>query len=169
MSFLSKIFGTGVKEVIESASEIADKFITTPDEKKAFQLELEKLATDKQQAMVEAAQSEMDSILKDIQDARSTNTRIQETDKSSFLAKNMAYLIDIMVTLIWAGLALYIVASVFKLIAHQNQVDMTVVMALFAAVTSQFTTVITFHRGSSAGSVSKEKMLMKLNKEPQKL
>jgi hypothetical protein len=41
MSWLGKVFSTGVKEAASGIAEIADRFIETPDEKARFALEVE--------------------------------------------------------------------------------------------------------------------------------
>lgn len=165
MSFIDKIFGGGIKDVVTGISDIADKYITTPDEKKAFQLEVERMKTEKEKQLIDSAQAEMSAYLKDVQDARGTNVQIQTTEKAGWLAKNIAYLIDVIVTLLWAALTTYIIMRVLNILSNEKQPDMSVVLGIYAAITGQFTTVLSFHRGSSAGSSSKDKTIQKLTQE----
>ncbi len=54
MSFLTKIFGGGVSEVIGAVGGVVDKFVTTGDEKHKMKMELEQVIT-QQLAITEAS------------------------------------------------------------------------------------------------------------------
>ncbi len=45
--FLSKIFSTGVKEVVGSVADVIDRFVQTKDEKQAALIEIEKVVTER--------------------------------------------------------------------------------------------------------------------------
>jgi hypothetical protein len=88
-------------------------------------------------------------------DARKMNSEIQNSATASWLAKNIAYCVDMAIV---AG-ALFMTFIVFVVgVPEQNKA-----MA-FSALGSLWTltgTVVNFHRGSSAGSKAKTEELMK--------
>jgi hypothetical protein len=88
-------------------------------------------------------------------DARKMNSEIQNSATASWLAKNIAYVIDIAII---AG-ALTMTFVVFIIGVPEQNKSMA-----FTALGSLWTltgTVVNFHRGSSAGSKAKTEELMK--------
>lgn len=59
MSFLSKIFGSGIKEVADGVGGIIDKFVTTDAEKAAAKLEIERLLQADRMKLQESLQIEL--------------------------------------------------------------------------------------------------------------
>jgi hypothetical protein len=88
--------------------------------------------------------------------ARQMNIAIQESANASTLAKNLAYLLDIGIV---AGTVLLIMLLYFQAIPVANK-DIAY-MALGSLLT-MCGTVVNFHRGSSAGSKSKDDSTAKL-------
>ncbi len=163
-----------VSEIIEQLADEADRFITTPDEKKQFQLERERLTAAAREAEAARAARAEELLaeaerqwLADLADARQMNARLQEAAASSWMARNIAYLIDVFVTLIWGGLTLYIIARIFNLVdGGQGSPDLTAIMGIYAGITASFTTVLSFHRGTSRGSESKDLTIRNILNRP---
>tara|TARA_R110000868_G_scaffold357876_1_gene619391 strand:+ start:371 stop:901 length:531 start_codon:yes stop_codon:yes gene_type:complete len=166
MSFISDIFSGGAKGLLDGVTNILDKFIASPDEKaKAVQAlteatnsHIEKMAELAQKSVdseLNAKQAALDSAVKDTIAARDMNAKLQG-DKASWMAKNIAYLIDSFVTVIWGGLTFYIILHILQLVSTTESVDFTAVMGIYAAVTAAFTTILSFHRGSSVGAKTKD-------------
>ena len=61
MTWLSDVFSGTIGGLVDSIGKLADRFITTPDEKKAFELELQKLVEAKQQDAELTLRSEIES------------------------------------------------------------------------------------------------------------
>lgn len=59
ISWLGSLFGGGVGDVVESIGNVADRFITSGEEKQAFKLELERLLQSRDQSIQESIQSEI--------------------------------------------------------------------------------------------------------------
>jgi len=91
----------------------------------------------------------------DLSNARSNNTEIQKSQFSSWMAKNVPFILDLFIGIIWGAMTIFIVAKYFKLVDNVN-VDFTGVLGIYAAVTGQFSAIVQFHRGSSAGSKMKD-------------
>jgi hypothetical protein len=88
-------------------------------------------------------------------DARKMNSEIQNSTTASWLAKNIAYVID--VAIIAGALTMTFVVFIVG-VPEQNK------SMAFTALGSLWTltgTVVNFHRGSSAGSKAKTEEMMK--------
>lgn len=163
MSIFGKIFGTGVGEVLKPVSDILDNVITNKEEKIKAQAELEKVLNDYMIQKEQMANAAVEMYLKDTQDARQMNARVQESEKASWLSKNIAYLIDLLLTLVWSGITVFLVARAINLIEVKS-VDLTSILSIYATVTAVFTTVLYFHRGTSKSSESKNEVIKNLSK-----
>lgn len=93
--------------------------------------------------------------MQDLANARGSNVKIQETQFASWMAKNVPYLIDMFIMLIWGGLTLYFAARFLNIIG-ENNVDLSPLLGIYAGVTGLATQVLNFHRGSSMGSRLKD-------------
>lgn len=141
-----------------------DGLFTSKEEKLAKANELAKIEAEMtaavQAQMLEFAKlnlEEAKAYMADTQDARANNSRIQESEKASWLAKNVAYMIDLFLTVLWGGVTIILFLKIFKVAAQE--VDMISLMALHGTVTAVFMTVLNFHRGTSKGSEDKSKQL----------
>lgn len=144
-----------------------DGLFTSKEEKMAKINELAKieadLKTQLEAQMLEWAKLNLEEAkvyLADTQDARMNNVKIQESDKASWLSKNVAYIIDLFLTLLWGIVTIILFLKIFKIAA--SDVDMISLMALHGTVTAVFMTVLNFHRGTSRGSEEKQKQLNKM-------
>lgn len=154
---LGKLIGSKVVDAADTIANIADKFIQTKEDKDKFSLELLQAKADIE-LKASTLEKDIDEMyLKDIQDARSSNARIQESDKASWLSKNVGYMIDIFLAVLWGTITIIMFLKIFKVAAQD--VDMISLMALHGTVTAVFMNTVTFHRGSSKGSEDKSKEL----------
>ena len=155
--FIAKLVGGKAVEAVDTIANIADKFIQTKEEKDAFALELLKAKADIElkNATLEKDIDEM--YLKDTQDARNANARIQESDKASWLSKNVGYIIDLFLATLWGTVTVIMFLKIFKVTTMD--IDMISLMGLHGTVTAVFMTVVNFHRGTSKGSEDKSKEL----------
>lgn len=142
--------GKGAKEVIDS--------INAPKEAKLeAETKLQELITKHQEYVLGQANDLEKAYLQDVQDARGANSKVQDSANASWMAKNVAYLIDIFICLIWGSLSVYIAAIWIQII--ETKADMTGILSLYATVTAVFMTVLNFHRGTSRGSERKQETL----------
>jgi hypothetical protein len=126
-------------------------------------LAIEKEANRASETITAQANDLEKAYLADVSNARETNAKIQG-DKPSWLAKNLAYIIDLFVAMLWGGLTCYLMVIMLNLAPKQMGVDYTAVTAVWGGVTGLFTTVLNFHRGSSQGSADKQKLIDKMQK-----
>lgn len=104
-------------------------------------------------------QNDLPLILADLANARAMNIEIQNSDKASWMAKNIAYIIDIMLSTVWSFVTFYLVGKAMNLIKDQS--DLTAVLSIYSTITAVFMVTLNFHRGTSQGSKDKGKQLEK--------
>jgi hypothetical protein len=80
--------------------------------------------------------------------ARDSNTKIQESQYASFLAKNAAYIIDFVIVI---ATVLLITLMYFKGVPTENK---EIAFTAVGALLTMCGTILNFHRGSSSGSKS---------------
>ena len=160
MSFIANIIGkvtsTGAANIVESVGNVADKFITTGQEKEEFKAEVAKEINRHIEAMAAAQNSELETLIKDMDSARDMNSRIQESDKASWLSKNIAYIID----------CVFVVAFILMLVMIFNKAvpesNKELFYTGFGLLGANVSTILNFHRGTSIGSERKQKQIDKI-------
>lgn len=171
MPLLDKIkglFAGKASDLVDSITSAVDEFTMSKEEKAAFTEKIQAMANAHTEKMaelaIEEARVEIEaeaSRLADVANSRDMNKSIQESDKASWLSKNVAYCVDIFVILIWGCMTCYLLGTALKLLKTSN-VDLTGIYGLYASVTAVAMTIINFHRGSSAGSERKQRQLEKM-------
>ena len=144
----------GGKNPIDSVKDLIGEFHLSPEDKQKATEFLETKAQhwrDFESQMIALDNANTAS-------ARDMNSKIQG-DKPTWMAKNMAYLIDLFVCIIWGGFTFYITARVFHLDVVDQKIDLAPVLGIYAGVCTQFGIILNFHRGSSQGSVDKQRTI----------
>lgn len=158
--FITKIFSGKAAEIATSVTDGLDKLFTSKEEKLAAQLKIEEQVNSHIEKMTELANTEVELYLKDTQSARDANVAIQNSDKASWLAKNVGYILDLFLGAIWGSITIFIIAKALKLV--DSSADMTAVLSIYGTVTAVFMMSMNFHRGTSKGSEDKSKELKEL-------
>jgi len=158
IGFIDKLFtskdGKGIfAQVLEGASNIIDKYHISPEDKMAIQVEFDKVMDEKRQAAIAIYQQDA----ADTDSARKMNIAIQG-DKPSWLAKNISYVLAILITCAWIVLS----TVLFKAIVSKDLEHYEAILALYSTVTGMTTIVIGFYFGSSHGSAEKQKTIDRL-------
>lgn len=91
--------------------------------------------------------------LDDVKNSRETNVAIQESDKASWMAKNVGYIIDL--TLIFSFL-LMLVIIVYRAVPEENK---ELFYMSFGSLGTFAATSIYWHRGSSQSSSNKQNFI----------
>lgn len=103
--------------------------------------------------------NELKEYLNDVQDARRANVEIQTSSEASWLAKNLAYIIDLAIVLSTIVLAMLLY---YKRIPVENK---EIAYSLLGLLFAQLVTVINFHRGTSKSSSDKQLQINELLKK----
>jgi hypothetical protein len=161
MGLLGNLFSGGAEKLIGTIGGVVDNLVTSKEEKEQLKIELAKEINRHNETTEAEITKRFEAELKDTADARNSNTRIQESDKASFWAKNTAYFLDIFIGLIWGSITIFLVAKALNL-AESIHADMTAVLSIYSTVTAIFMICVTFHRGTSKGSQDKDKQISKM-------
>jgi len=165
MSWITDIFSSGASNLVDSVSGLLGKVVTTKGEKIQLDNEMKKAELQFQEDMARLSKEEQEMYLKDTQGAREMNEKIQESVTASWAAKNMAYVYDVFILMVWGSLTTYIVLrwiGIIQTTLDGKQIDMSGVLGIYSGVTALATMIIQFHRGSSQGSRDKTQLIDKM-------
>lgn len=147
MNPLTDIAVTAVGKVIESVGNAADALLTSDDERNKAEIELRRIDGDIEKAY-----------LADTDSARKHDSSVQESQHASYLAKNVAYWMDLFIVSATFGLAYMIL---FKDIPQGNK---ELIYTMFGSLLTLCLAVVNFHRGSSVRSQQKDETISRLTK-----
>lgn len=154
---IKDIFSGGVKSavsgVLDGASGIISKLKADPTKVVEVERDLETLRVNAELKITELANDLEKAYLADTQNSRDANVKIQESDKASWLAKNVGYCIDIFLILVFCAMLIVII---YKVVPVDNKELFYTSFGLLGSYVGQS---ISFHRGTSAGSHAKQKQL----------
>lgn len=154
--FIGKLLSGGVGDIVEKIGGVADKFIQTKEEKEAFSLELLKAKADIEQKAADLEAKVEEAYIKDIQDARSSFTRIQESDKASWLAKNILPILTVGVTLGFFGLLFYMLKY------DVPTANKDILNIMLGSLGTAWISIVGYFFGSSAGSKANADVIRKI-------
>lgn len=135
--------------------DIEAKELTNEDKQKIMdsQIEIMKIDFDKLKLETEAKLEDKRLDIQNTNNAQIMNTQIQASEFSSKLAKNTAYIIDLVLVL--SLVVLVFCLFIFKLPIENKELAYT----MFGSFLMYVGTVINFHRGSSKGSNEKQELI----------
>jgi ABC-type siderophore export system fused ATPase/permease subunit len=156
-NFLNKIFSGGVGSVIDSVSNVVDKFVQTKEEKDAANLELQKVLNNHLEVMEQEATKQLEVYQKEMDSARNREIQIATADKAPLLNKIVTPILALSVIALTFVL-FYIL--MFKPVGAEKDI-IIYVLGVLSAVCTQ---VISYYFGSSQGSAQKQTQIDKLIK-----
>lgn len=157
--FLKNLISGKGSDIIESVGNVADRFITTGQEKAEFNAEVQKEINRHIETLTTESNKELQLYLADTANARDMNSKIQESDKASWLSKNIAYMIDGLIILSF----IVMLVMIFNRVVPDSNKELF--YTGFGLLGGFVGTVINFHRGTSKGSENKQKQLDKLSEK----
>ena len=159
--FIGKLIDDyGEKLVLQGVQKLTgidlSKEELTPEDKQKImdsQIEIMKIDFDKLKLETEAKLEDKRLDIQNTNNAQVMNTQIQASEFSSKLAKNTAYIIDLVLVL--SLVVLVFCLFIFKLPIENKELAYT----MFGSFLMYVGTVINFHRGSSKGSNEKQELI----------
>ena len=135
--------------------DLSKEELTNEDKQKIMdsQIEIMKIDFEKIKLETEAKLEDKRLDIQNTNNAQIMNTQIQASEFSSKLAKNTAYIIDLVLVL--SLVALVFCLFIFKLPIENKELAYT----MFGSFLMYVGTVINFHRGSSKGSNEKQELI----------
>jgi hypothetical protein len=166
MSWITDIFSTGATSLVDSVSGLLGKVVTTKGEKIQLDNELKKAQMQYNEDLAKLSVEEQQLYLQDTANARDMNAKIEGSPTASWMSKNMPYIYDIFILVIWGSMTIYIILRWLGYIETTNKnLDMTGVLGIYSGVTALATMIIQFHRGSSQGSKDKTEIIKNMNQQ----
>lgn len=151
-----------VSPLIQGASDIISKFKADPSKVAEYAAEFDQLKLKAQGDALAVSTTIMELHEKDMENARNANVSIQTSDKPSWIAKNIPYLIAAYVLFIWGAVTLYIVGRFLNIIVADPNVNLTALLSLHTGITTLAAAIIYFYFGSSSGSAAKSDQIERL-------
>ena len=146
----------GVKAL--TGIDLESKELTAEDKQKIMDSQIEIMKIDFEKFKEDNRAKEFITIQdnQNTSNARDNNTKVQESDKASWLAKNTPFILDFIIVF-----AVFILGCslLFVQIPEEN---IQIVNIMFGALLGIMGTVYNYHRGSSNGSAAKNELINKL-------
>lgn len=148
-----KLVVTGIEKLV--GIDLSKEELTPEDKQKIMdsQIEIMKIDFEKLKLETEAKLEDKRLNIQNTNNAQVMNTQIQTSEFSSKLAKNTAYIIDLVLVL--SLVVLVFCLFIFKLPIENKELAYT----MFGSFLMYVGTVINFHRGSSKGSNEKQELI----------
>ena len=153
---VSKIAGDKAADIVTSVGNVADKFITTGQEKEEFKAEVQKEVNRHIEAMATAQNSELETLMKDMDSARNREIQIATSDKAPMINKIIQ---PILALLLLGSCFVMWYTILFKDIPQEKEM---LVAGIVGSLTTIAMGVVGYYFGSSIGSRNKQDQLDKM-------
>lgn len=159
-NFFTQLFSAGASSLVEAVGDAIDKNVTSDEERQELELELSKASMHYDIEMAKLGMDETKAYLADTSSARDNQSRVQESEHASWLAKNVHPLLAVSII----GLTFFL----YYWIMGQNWAEMgnngkkEIIIYIIGALTTVSTQVAAYYFGSSQGSKDKQKSLYEI-------
>lgn len=166
MSIITDLFANGAANLLQGASKIVGEVVKDPNQMAQINEQLQSLVTTHQEAMAKIADDQLSKQLADVASARNMEVKLNEATSAGWMAKNIAPMLAIGITLVWGSLTIYLLMNMLNLIAKDPSVNMTAVLGVYSALTGMEGIILNFEFGSSKSSQSKDETISKIAQQP---
>jgi hypothetical protein len=153
---IGKIAGDKAADIVTSVGEVADKFITTGQEKEEFKAELTKEVNRHIEALSVEQNKELETIIKDMDSARNREIQIATSDKVPKLNKLITPILGLFVTVGFFGL---LTLAAYKAFPPENERMLDI---MTGSLGTAWIGIVMYYFGSSASSSRKQDSLDKM-------
>lgn len=165
-NFLTSLFSSGATSLVTAVGDAIDKVVTSDEEKKQLDNEINKASMQYELQMATLGAQETQAYLADTASARDNQSRVQESEHASWMAKNIHPLLAVAIIGLTFFMYWYIAfsdTSTSKIMAPNSPMK-DIVIYILGALTTVATQVVSYFFGSSSGSTEKSKTLNALAK-----
>ena len=160
--FLASLFAGGASTLVESVGKAIDSVVTSDEEKISLENELRRAEMSHKAEMRLLDIEETGLFINDISSAREEQSRVQESENASWLAKNIQpflALLLVVLTFFMFGRALFggIAAN-----SHESNITMMILGALISIDTQ----IVSYFFGASRDSINKDMKNIPVTKSP---
>ena len=156
-NFLASLFSAGAGNLVEAVGDAIDKNFTSDEERKELEAEMAKASLTYEVEMANLGLEEKKAYLADTSSAREHQSRVQESEHASWLAKNVHPMLAVCIIGLTFFMYFWIIQGDMTKIADKGVKD--IVIYILGALTTIATQVASFYFGSSQGSKDKQKSL----------
>ena len=156
-NFFTNLFSSGASSLVEAVGDAIDKNFTTDEEKKALEAEMAKAAMQHEAEMKRLGLDEKKAYLADTASARDSQTRIQESDQASWLAKNVHSMLAVAIIGLTFFMYYWIIGTDPEKLSDSGVKE--IIIYILGALTTIATQVVAYYFGSSQGSKDKQKSI----------
>lgn len=161
MSFFTDIFSSGASSLVTAVGDAIDKNVTSDEERKELDNEIGKATMQYELQMAALGLQETQAYLGDTASARDNQSRVQESEHASWLAKNVHPILAFAIIGLTFFMYWYIAFSKESstMLMTPNSPMKDIVIYILGALTTVATQVVSYFFGSSSGSADKSKAL----------
>lgn len=156
----------GLKGIGDIADGIISKFKADPTKVAELKEDIQQAMMADRMEMEKIAEAKYEAQLKDIEDARNMQIKLNQSAMASWLSKNINPLLALFVSLIWGAMTVYLVLRMLNFIAANPNVNMTAVLGVYSAISGTMGILMNFYFGSSHSSQSKDETIATIAKQP---
>jgi len=156
-NYITSLFCSGASSIIEAVGDAIDKNFTTDEERKELEAEMLKTSMRFEFEMAKLDIEEKKAYLEDTASAREHQSRIQESETSSWLAKNIHSMMAIAIIGLTFIMYFWILSGDISKISDTGEKE--IIIYILGALTTVSTQVAAFYFGSSQGSKDKQKSI----------
>ncbi|MBW8190361.1 hypothetical protein K0504_04870 [Neiella marina] len=155
--FFANLFSAGASSLVEAVGDAIDKNFTSDEERQALEAEMAKASMQYELEMATLGLEEKKVHLADTASARDHQSRVQESEHASWLAKNVHPLLAVGIIGLTFFMYFWIIQGDLSEIDKNGVKD--IVIYILGALTTIATQVAAYYFGSSQGSKDKQKSL----------
>lgn len=167
MSIITDLFSGGASSLVTAVGDAIDKNFTSDEERKELDNELAKSNMQYQVQMATLGLQETEAYLADTASARENQSRVQESEHASWLAKNVQPMLAVCIIALTFFMYWYIVFSgdpKDSVLAQRPEMK-DIIIYILGALTTIVTQVVSYFFGSSTGSADKSRTISALMKK----
>ena len=166
-NFLTNLFSAGASSLVNAVGDAIDKNVTSDEERKELENEIEKAKLNYEVEMKSLGINETKAYLDDTASARDNQSRVQESAEAGFLAKNVHPILALVIISLTFFLYYWlIIGSSGQTPVNSEMKD--IVIYILGALTTISTQVVAYFFGSSKGSKEKQQIISDLTMRTQK-
>jgi len=166
MGILDGIFKGGIAGIGDAVKNVVESFKLDPAVGAQLNEKLQETVMSHQEEMQKLCEAQYEAALKDVQDARNTEIKLNEATSASWLSKNMVAILAFFVSAVWGSLTVYLLLNMLNLIAINPNVNMTAVLGVYSALSGSEGIILNFFFGSSSSSQKKDDTIATIAKQP---
>ncbi len=160
-NFLANLFSAGASSLVNAVGDAIDKNVTSDEERKELENEIEQAKLKYDVEMKSLGLSEQKIYLDDTASARDNQSRVQESAEAGFLAKNVHPILALVIISLTFFLYYWLIMGTNGSKPINPEMK-DIVIYILGALTTISTQVVAYFFGSSKGSKEKQQIISDL-------